>query len=540
MPSGAIFVFDPSYPSAEVALPLEPVRHVIVSTRLIEPPPGHRTLRLREVDGPGALAGNLRILRAARRDCRPTRCVVIGTKKTRREQTLLNILYAAALGVPVQLFDGEHMSPLVWRDQFYGLARFAAHVVMDPCRSAVRHWRLRWKAGKIGRAGRLAGVYGRRKRFSLPLDKATAATPRRSLYGRWGDGWYLSDLSHHPLTYRMQTSRHRLSDVILHVEAVAGGSVSSLFKDGRLLDYPYFISKRNKNNVHTISGCEKLFFLKNGVDLLFFFSGYWHWLIEAVPRILDLLDDGVDFSVWPLIVPRLEPFQRQFFQLFGIDAAHHVVELNPGDCCRLAECLVPTAYFPFGTDELDDYSGQPSGALLGRIRDAVLARLPPADPQALPAPRRLYISRERAGRRKLVNEGQITDALRKLGFVKVILEDLPWLEQVRLFAQAEFIVGMHGAGLGNMVFSSSASLVEFFNPLEVRAYFAVMARELDMDYAYVICRPGSEDTGFDDLRIDVGAVVDLIRRMDADRGLGPSNSPLPPRAASTIIDEFPK
>lgn len=515
MLSGTIFVFDPAYPSAEVALPLEPMIHVIVSTRLIEPPPGQRTLHLREVDGLTALASNLRVLRAARRRCRPTHCVVIGTGKTRREQTLLNIFYAVAQGVPVLLFDGNRLAPPTWRGQLYSLLRIGLRAILEPSLSMARHWLLRRRADQSDWATRLAGVYSRRKCFSLPLDKVTVSVSQRTLYGRWADGWYLPDLSHHALTYHVQTSRHLLSDVILHVESVGGGPVPSLFKDGRLLSYPYYLAKRNNREIYVVSSYKKLFELEKGINLLFFFSSYWHWLIEGLPRILDLLDDGVDFSSWPLIVPPLESFQRQCFQMFGIDPERHTVALDVGDWCRLAECLVPTASFPFGIDGLDDYSGQPSAALLSRIRDAVLARLPPPDPQAPPTPKRIYISRERAGRRKLVNEQEVVGVLKDLGFVKIILEDLPWPDQVRLFAHAEFIVGMHGAGLGNVVFSPSASLVEFFNPLEVRAYFAVMARELDMDYANVICRLQGEGSCFDNLSVDVAAVADLIRRMDA-------------------------
>jgi hypothetical protein len=73
--------------------------------------------------------------------------------------------------------------------------------------------------------------------------------------------------------------------------------------------------------------------------------------------------------------------------------------------------------------------------------------------------RRIYISRAKASRRRLVNEERIWPLLRRVGFERVFMEDLSLAQQVRLMGQAEVVVGPHGAGLTNIVFCPEGTKV---------------------------------------------------------------------------------
>jgi capsular polysaccharide biosynthesis protein len=132
------------------------------------------------------------------------------------------------------------------------------------------------------------------------------------------------------------------------------------------------------------------------------------------------------------------------------------------------------------------------------------------------ASRRLYISRAKALRRKLTiqNEADVRSILESRGFRTVFLEELPWAEQVMLVSGAEFIVGLHGAGLANILFAKAASLVEFQNPLEARAHFAVMARELNIRYAYIVGKLDGRSNSFDNISIDLEVLKDMLRRLN--------------------------
>ncbi len=76
--------------------------------------------------------------------------------------------------------------------------------------------------------------------------------------------------------------------------------------------------------------------------------------------------------------------------------------------------------------------------------------------------RSLLYSRLRAsknGHRQLINEDELIDAVRKLGFKIVEPEFLPFEEQIKIFSNAEILVGLGGAGMFNCVFSGQNSMI---------------------------------------------------------------------------------
>jgi capsular polysaccharide biosynthesis protein len=73
--------------------------------------------------------------------------------------------------------------------------------------------------------------------------------------------------------------------------------------------------------------------------------------------------------------------------------------------------------------------------------------------KAQPAWRRIFISRSDATKRRLLNEAELLPVLEAAGFEVVRLRDLPFLEQVRLFHEAAWVIAPHGAGLVNTLYS---------------------------------------------------------------------------------------
>jgi len=100
---------------------------------------------------------------------------------------------------------------------------------------------------------------------------------------------------------------------------------------------------------------------------------------------------------------------------------------------------------------------------------------------------RIYISRKNATRRRLQNEHKFTDELQKLGIKVYNLEELPWQAQVDLFQRAEVVVGMHGAGLSNIMYCSQLKLlVELIPSQATNKLFEQLAATLGFPYAAII------------------------------------------------------
>lgn len=76
----------------------------------------------------------------------------------------------------------------------------------------------------------------------------------------------------------------------------------------------------------------------------------------------------------------------------------------------------------------------------------------------------IYISRNKAGSRRVINESDVFQDLAQMGFKMFYLEDLNFYEQLNLFYHAKCIIAPHGAGLTNLIFSKDGKVIELFGP----------------------------------------------------------------------------
>jgi capsular polysaccharide biosynthesis protein len=119
--------------------------------------------------------------------------------------------------------------------------------------------------------------------------------------------------------------------------------------------------------------------------------------------------------------------------------------------------------------------------------------------------KRVYISRQNAGRRKVVNMDEVSEVLDDFGFQIYDPGRLSFEDQIQIFSQAEIVVGPHGGGLMNMIFSDTSIIVELFANAEPRHHQFVLANLMDLDYEYLECETidvSHDVQGHKDLMVD--------------------------------------
>ncbi len=101
---------------------------------------------------------------------------------------------------------------------------------------------------------------------------------------------------------------------------------------------------------------------------------------------------------------------------------------------------------------------------------------------------RLFVSRADIPVRNLVNEAELAEALRRLGFLIVCPGDFSFRAQLELFASAEIIVGAHGQGLTPIIAASGCRMLMEFEAAGwgTTAYRAVSAI-LGIEYRKLPC-----------------------------------------------------
>jgi capsular polysaccharide biosynthesis protein len=102
---------------------------------------------------------------------------------------------------------------------------------------------------------------------------------------------------------------------------------------------------------------------------------------------------------------------------------------------------------------------------------------------------RVYISRGKAQKRKIVNEEECVSILSEFGFKTHYFEDYSFEEQVKIALDTQYLISNHGAGLTNMLFMKSGSSVfelRLQGDAHSNCYFS-FASSLNMNYFYQLC-----------------------------------------------------
>jgi hypothetical protein len=213
-------------------------------------------------------------------------------------------------------------------------------------------------------------------------------------------------------------------------------------------------------------------------------TGYFHWIFESLPR-LKLLEEVID-EIDYLIVPyNLKRFHLETLNLLGFPE-EKLLKIKDGTNLQCERLFVP--YLLRGVHKWAcDF-----------LRDSFI-------PKDLAKPHRLiYISRKDALYRKIVNEEEVEDYLRDVGFEIVQMSELTFLEQVRICAEAQIVVGPHGAGLSNTVFCRNAKILEIFSPSYGVSFFSI-ANQVGNEYYYLLGKdaPGNSPPPWRDFKVDM-------------------------------------
>jgi len=94
-----------------------------------------------------------------------------------------------------------------------------------------------------------------------------------------------------------------------------------------------------------------------------------------------------------------------------------------------------------------------------------------------------YISRKKAAVRRIVNEGEYLDDLSQLGVSVHFMEDMAFIEQIKLFAESEIVTGPHGAAFSFAIFCKPQTLLyEIYRADNIKGHYAILANECNLKY----------------------------------------------------------
>jgi len=232
-------------------------------------------------------------------------------------------------------------------------------------------------------------------------------------------------------------------------------------------------------------------------------AAYFHWMFDVVTRFHLLQQSGLMDSI-------------DKFALNACDSAYEKETLN--SLGITPDQILESRYHPhFTADKLIVPSICDGAAGTSKWKCEYLRRMFLNEKLSLKTDysERIYISREKASYRRIVNEKDVIGCLEKFGFRTVKLETMSVAEQAACLAAAKVVVAPHGGGLTNLVFCSPGTkVIEIFSPIYVPNCFWIISNLCDLKHYYLIAQlfddPTQKYPGHKDMRVDLNSLEKLM------------------------------
>ena len=232
-------------------------------------------------------------------------------------------------------------------------------------------------------------------------------------------------------------------------------------------------------------------------------NNYYHCLFQIPPKKWLLEKHGLDLEEidWYLLESSNSSFQDEIITSLGIDKSR-IRDLKKHPHVRGERLLALPAFW------------KPEPWICDGLREVFLEE--PGNEYA--STQRLYISRNKASYRRILNEPALLEVLNRYGFRILQLEGLSIKEQARIFHSAEMIVSAHGAALANTVFCKESTMVIEFRHADhysdLGGVYEHLSSICGLNHFTYLCEGEAVNPGdgkkFYDLRIDLESVERLL------------------------------
>lgn len=211
-------------------------------------------------------------------------------------------------------------------------------------------------------------------------------------------------------------------------------------------------------------------------------NNYFHWLIECLGRLYLIRKSGITPDYY--IVSNHTPFQKQYLQMLGLKE-EQIIPTNSNELIQADELIVPSF---INNWEYVNYRGYKHyqkkwlPSWIGNLyKEEILPQIETTEKK------RIYISRENAPYRKILNEPELISILKEYDFEIVKLEKMKVAEQIQTFKNAEIIVGILGAGLTNAIFAdTNCTVLEITTQYFLDSAYRILDKTVNIKHEYFI------------------------------------------------------
>lgn len=206
-------------------------------------------------------------------------------------------------------------------------------------------------------------------------------------------------------------------------------------------------------------------------------SKYFHWFADYLPRVRGIEKFNLKTGTYPDVIIPPDPPKWMYKSLDFVGVPRERMIEWSGERLQLETLVMPSV--PRLVDQFQVfYYPRELVWISSRIKNQLNIRTSNKN--------RVFITRRSASTRRIINEKECIELLEKFGFEAVDLTQLSFEKQVRIFANAQYVIGPHGAGLVNMIYAEDAKILEIFGDFVTTLYYCI-ADGLGFDYTCIQC-----------------------------------------------------
>ena len=247
---------------------------------------------------------------------------------------------------------------------------------------------------------------------------------------------------------------------------------TAIILDNFIIDGPSFQLRQINNAMNNVEVEQNIVFRKgtprlkkniNGKVLSLLTGGagndnFWHWMFDVLPR-LALCEEVAEFNhIDFFLLPNTEEnFQKETLDLLDISKEKRISSkfFRHIHCSEIFVTDHPYAITKDISHDIQNIPGWiPKWLKKKYINDGF------SNNSNLP--KKIYIDRKDAKShdvRSIINEDEVKNFLIDKGFRSLVMKDFHFSDQVKIFNNAEIVIGLHGAAFANLCFCKPGTKV---------------------------------------------------------------------------------
>ena len=242
-------------------------------------------------------------------------------------------------------------------------------------------------------------------------------------------------------------------------------------------------------------------------------DNYSHWLYDVLPRIA-LCENVINLSkIDYYLAPSLKNnYQKETLELLGINKNQLISSENYRHF-ESSKLIVSDHPYCISGSATKDIMNIPQW-ISRWLREKLLI----TKKNEMKFPKKFYIDRSDSKSntrhlRKIINENEVKDLLKKNGFEFIQLGKLNFKDQTKIFNNADIIVGLHGAGFANLCFCEQKTKIIELRGLSSGTQYKNLADKNKLEYQAISCEPIKHDAKnqYGHINVPIEALEKLVK-----------------------------